>query len=231
MFYFVFIIVMIASMAAVGLASGQGSSKPEPPPFIDVTPKPEVTPVVQAYPSPAPVLDGTKAQIITLTTNRGDIVIETDTDAPEAVNSFAFLAAKHYYDNTVIFYLDHNYWAQGGDPACDTDVTDLVCTGTGDAGYRLPIENPDGKHEQWSVVAPSIQGTDTVSGGQFRILFQADDRLNGDETVFGKVTEGQDVLQSAPNFHLCTALTQATADCVKSYDTAIIIESVSVEPK
>lgn len=231
MFYFVFIIVMIASMAAVGLASGSSQSRNKLPPNIETTPQPEVTPVIHAYPSPAPVLDATAGYVATLVTNKGNITIELSPDAPEAVNSFAFLASKNFYDGSYFFYLDHNFWAQAGDPACNTAVTDVICTGTGDAGYRLSIENPSAKHEQWAVVAPVIQGTDTVSGGQFRILFQADERLNGKETVFGTVTEGRDILENAVNLHLCTALTQATSDCAENYDEAIVIQDVSVDKK
>lgn len=228
-FYFFFIIVMIASMAAVGFAStGSGTSNIQRSDPIDLTPVPEVTPAVKNFPGPAPVVDGTKVHLITLETNAGDIVIETSPDAPQAVNSFAFLAAKNFYDGTAFFFLDHNYWAQAGDAACSLD-SDTTCTGTADAGYKLPIENPEGKHVQWAVVAPSIQGTDTVSGGQFRILFQADDRLNGRETVVGNVVEGQEILAEALDMKLCSALTQVTPDCQADLANALIIENVTIE--
>jgi cyclophilin family peptidyl-prolyl cis-trans isomerase len=228
-FYFVFIIVMIASMASVGLAT-QGGTKPDPAPIIDITATPQATSQAKVFASPAPVIDGTKPYNATFKTNKGDIVVKLATDTPETVNSLAFLAAKNFYDNQAFFYLDHAYWAQVGDPACNPDL-DQTCTGTGDAGYNLPLEAGTLKHVKFALVAPSLQGTaDEVSGGQFRILFTDDARLDGTETVFGTVIAGQDILENAPNLHLCTALTQQEPGCAEDFTDAIIIEDVVVAP-
>jgi len=230
-FYAVFIVVMIVSMASVGLvsqSSGNNTVKPSP---IDIT----ATPVISAAPvnfaSPAPVIDGTQPFVATLKTNKGDIEITLATDTPLAVNSFAFLAAKRFFDGAGFFYIDHDFWAQVGDPDCRTD-SKATCTGTRDAGYKLPVENGALKHVKWSVVAPEVQGGgNQVSGGQFRILFTTDERLDGRETVLGTVTKGQEILEQQANFLLCTALTQTTPDCAKDLSTALVIESVLVEPK
>lgn len=220
---------MIASMASIGFAQNTGN-KPEGPPIIDITNTPEATSQAKTFASPGPVIDGTKPFVATFTTNKGEIVVELATDTPDTVNSLAFLAAKNFYDGQAFFYLDHNYWAQTGDPACNPDLQQ-VCTGTGDAGYRVAVEVGKLKHVKWAVVAPSVQGSeDLVSGGQFRILFADDERLDGTETVFGMVVEGQDILESAAQFHLCTALTQETPGCQKDFSDALIIENVSVEP-
>jgi cyclophilin family peptidyl-prolyl cis-trans isomerase len=240
-FYFVFIIVMIASMASVGLAT-QGSTKPDPPPIIDITATPQATSQAKVFASPAPVIDGTKPYNATFKTNKGDIVVELATDTPETVNSLAFLAAKNFYDNQAFFYLDHNYWAQVGDPACNPEL-DQTCTGTGDAGYKVALENGEGsefaetvnplhgKHLKLSLVAPSLQGSeDLVASGQFRILFADDARLDGTETVFGMVIEGQSILENAATLHLCTALTQQESGCAEDFTDAIIIEDVVVAP-
>ena len=230
-FYAVFIVVMIVSMASVGLVSqnsGNNTVKPSP---IDIT----ATPVISAAPvnfaSPAPVIDGNQPYVATLKTNKGDIEITLATDTPQAVNSFYFLQAKRFYDGAAFFYVDHDFWAQAGDPDCRTD-SKATCTGTRDAGYRLPVETGALKHVKWSVVAPEVQGGgNQVSGGQFRILFTADERLDGRETVFGTVTRGQEILEQQSNFLLCTALTQTTPDCAKDLSAALVIESVLVEPK
>lgn len=228
-FYFIFIVVMIASMASVGLAS-QGSPNPEPPPIIDITATPVATSQAKIFASPAPVIDGTKPYNATFKTNKGDIVVKLATDTPETVNSLAFLAAKNFYNNQAFFYLDHTYWAQAGDPACNPDL-DQTCTGTGDAGYKLPLEAGSQKHVKWALVAPSLQGSeDLVASGQFRVLFADDERLDGTETVFGMVVEGQSILENAPNLHLCTALTQQESGCAEDFTDAIIIEDVVVAP-
>jgi cyclophilin family peptidyl-prolyl cis-trans isomerase len=220
---------MIASMASVGLAANSGGSNPEPPPIIDITNTPEATSQAKTFASPAPVVDGTLPFVATFTTNKGDIVVELATDTPETVNSLAFLAAKNFYDGQAFFYLDHQYWAQAGDPACNPEL-DQICTGTGDAGYRLPVEAGELKHVQWALVAPSVQGSEAlVSAGQFRVLFADDSRLDGTETVFGTVVEGQDILEGAANFHLCTALTQEEPGCQEDFTEAVIIEDLVVE--
>jgi cyclophilin family peptidyl-prolyl cis-trans isomerase len=230
-FYAVFIVVMIASMASVGLVSQTAGSNVILPSPIDLT----ATPVISAAPvnfaSPAPVIDGSDPYVATLTTNQGDIEITLATDTPQAVNSFAFLAAKGFFEGAAFFYVDHDYFAQAGDPDCRTDSKG-TCTGTRDAGYKLPLEDGSLKHVQWAVVAPEVQGGgDQVTGGQFRILFTADERLDGRETVFGTVTKGQDILEQYPDFLLCTALTQSTADCARDISSALVIESVEVAPK
>jgi len=230
-FYAVFIIVMIASMASVGLVSQTSGSNITRPSPIDITATPVISAAPVTFASPAPVIDAGQPYVATLTTNEGVIEITLATDTSQAVNSFAFLAAKRFYDGAAFFYIDHDFWAQAGDPDCRAD-SKATCTGTRDAGYKLPIEKGALKHVKWSVVAPEVQGgADQVSGGQFRILFTTDERLDGRETVFGTVTKGQDILEQQADLLLCTALTQATTDCTKDLSSALIIESVLVTPK
>ncbi|MEO8039235.1 MAG: hypothetical protein ABI794_10730, partial [Betaproteobacteria bacterium] len=47
-------------------------------------------------------------------------------------------------NQTAFFYVDHQYWAQGGDSECILDGI-TTCTGTGDAGYKVPIETTAAK--------------------------------------------------------------------------------------
>jgi cyclophilin family peptidyl-prolyl cis-trans isomerase len=227
-FYVFFIVVMIASMAAVGLGVG-ASSDPEPPPIIDATVAPSVTPSSNVFDGPAKVIDGSQPHVATLETDEGTITIELVTDAPEAVNNLAFLAAKGFYDGTALYYVDHNYVAQGGDPSCRPD-SEQICTGFGDPGYVLPQEDTSTAHEQWVVAMPAVSQADSVHGSQFRVYFQADDRLDGEETVLGRVTEGQEILENLPNLKICSALTQRTDDCEDNFDNALIIEDVTVTP-
>lgn len=229
-FYAVFIVVMIASMASVGLVSQSGSNTAAKPTPFDITPTPVFSSAPVNFPSPAPVIDGTKPYVATVKTNEGDIEITLATDTPETVNSFAFLAAKRFFDGAAFFYIDHDYWAQTGDPDCRSD-SKATCTGTRDAGYKLPVEDGALKHVKWAVVAPQVQGgAGLVSGGQFRILFATDERLDGQETVFGTVTKGQEILEAHAEFLLCTALTQTTPGCATDLSTALVIESVAVVP-
>jgi cyclophilin family peptidyl-prolyl cis-trans isomerase len=77
---------------------------------------------------PDPVLDATKGYVATVETNKGTIKIDLLADAPEAVNSFAFLAGNGFYNGTSLFYVNKDYFAQGGDPTCSLD-SETVCTG------------------------------------------------------------------------------------------------------
>ncbi|MCH7810666.1 MAG: peptidylprolyl isomerase, partial [Chloroflexi bacterium] len=121
-FYVFFIVVMIASMGAIGFGNFGGSSttRTTAPIIIDSTPQP--TSDAQQWPEgPPPVIDATSAHIATLKTSDGDIVIALSTEAPQAVNSFAFLAAKNFYDGVAFFYVDQDYFTQTGDPTCTGD--------------------------------------------------------------------------------------------------------------
>jgi cyclophilin family peptidyl-prolyl cis-trans isomerase len=225
-FYVVFILAMIAGMASVGFIN-QTSGQIDPPPIIDQTVSPEATAQATVFESPAAVNDPSKDYVATIKTNKGDIVIELDKGAKESVNSFHFLASKNFYDGQAFFYVDDTYVAQAGDPACKEGL-DQTCTGSGDASYRLDIEESSLNHVRGAVVAPAIQGTESVSGGQFRILLADDSRLDGTETVFGEVTSGLDIFEG--DFFLCSALTQEVEGCAEDFANAVIIEDVLVEP-
>ena len=226
-FYFSFIIIMIASMAAVGLGTGLGSSNPTPPPII-VEGTPEPTPATATFADgPAATIDGAKPYVAVLDTNKGQITIKLATDALQAVNSFAYLAGKGFFDGTAIFYVDQRLGALAGDPTC-ADRPDVSCTGLGGPGYFLPLEQSSFNHVQFAVVAPWLaEGGQEMSGSQFRILLTEDHRLDGKETVFGLVTKGQEILQALPD-GFCAIVNRA--GCTGSISSALIIEKVTVQP-
>ena len=226
-----FIVVMIASMAAVGLYSGSGGSRNRAR-SEDVT-EPEATPSgVLSFPDgPAPVVDSSKSYVATLETNKGTIKIDLLKDAPETVNSFAFLAGSGFYNGTTLFYVNKDYFAQGGDPTCSVDA-ETVCTGAAGPGYTLQVENTGATHEEWSVVAPYVTQAQSVHGSQFRILFSSDPRLDGTETVFGKITDpaSRDILKSLSNFEPCSVISSATCSPNAEMTSTLVIEKVTVAP-
>jgi peptidylprolyl isomerase len=227
-FYLFFIVVMIASIAAVGLAPGGGGQRQtvevEDPSVTEPTPNAALT-----FDAPGRTIDGREPYVATIKTDKGDIKIQLATDAPETVNSFAFLAGNGFYDGTAFFYVDQGFVAQAGDPGCRPDGEN-ICSGVGGPGYTLKVEpNTALKHEQWAVVAPTLgEGGDDVHGSQFRILFQDDPRLDGQGTVFGKVVEGQEILQGLDDLAPCGVVTAEA--CNANLDSALVIRDVIVEP-
>ncbi len=231
-FYLFFIVVMIASLGAVGIAPGLGSSggnRKGPP--IDSPAPIEPTPGgVLSFTAPAPTIDGSKPHVAILKTSKGDITIELATDAPKAVNSFAFLAGKGFYEGTTFFYVNQEFVAQAGDPTCKTR-SETVCSGVGGPGYTLPVEETNAGHGEWAVVAPVLaDGEEAVHGSQFRILFQPDPRLDGEETVFGKVvdSESQRILDELGNLAPCSIVD--TSVCDADLSSALVIDEIIVRP-
>lgn len=121
-----------------------------------------------------------------LHTSCGDITLQLDPAlAPQAVNSFVFLAEQDYFDNTVSHRVVPGFVIQAGDP---------TATGRGGPGYRLQDELPDAGFEYAAgTVAMANAGPDSA-GSQFFITL-ADVGLDPDFTVFGTVVEGFDVMQ------------------------------------
>ena len=129
-------------------------------------------------------LDGTT--VVTLDTSCGPIVIELDsTAAPEAVNSFAFLAESGYFDGTVSHRVIPGFMMQAGDP---------TATGLGGPGYSLPDEFPsEGTQYSRGIVAMANAGPGTT-GSQFFIMFEYADWFGPQYTIIGEVTSGLETL-------------------------------------
>ena len=133
-------------------------------------------------------IDPAKNYRATIQTNKGNIVLELyPGDAPKTVNNFVFLARQGFYDGLKFHRVISNFMIQGGDP---------TGTGTGGPGYRFEdeVENNPLKHET-GVISMANAGANT-NGSQFFITHSPQPHLNGKHTVFGKVIEGQDVVNA-----------------------------------
>ena len=130
---------------------------------------------------------------VTLQTSAGDIGLEIDGEnAPQAAANFLRLARDGFYDGTACHRLLPSSLLQCGDP---------TATGTGGPGYSFgPIENaPEDDVYPAGTLAMARQGNNGESmGSQFFMVF-ADVPLPSDSaggySVFGRVTEGLDILQ------------------------------------
>ena len=126
--------------------------------------------------------------VATIKTNKGDIKVVLFPDAaPKAVENFTTHADNGYYDGVIFHRVIPDFMIQGGDP---------TGTGMGGPGYRFEDEcRPDLRHDGPGVLSMANAGPGT-NGSQFFITHVPTDWLNGKHTVFGKVTEGQSVVDS-----------------------------------
>lgn len=137
---------------------------------------------------PAMEIDPAKTYVATISTAKGNIVINLFAEkVPNTVNNFVFLARQGFYDSTTFHRVIADFMAQGGDP---------TGTGGGSPGYRFPDEfHPDLKHDRPGILSMANSGPGT-NGGQFFITHKETPWLDGKHAVFGEVTEGMDVVLS-----------------------------------
>jgi len=137
---------------------------------------------------PAMQIDPQKTYRVTIETNRGDMELELYPEyAPKTVNNFVFLAQEGFYDGVVFHRVISDFMIQGGDP-----------TGTGRVGpgYKFEDEvagNPL-RHET-GVISMANAGPNT-NGSQFFITYSSQPHLDGMHTVFGKLVEGQEIVNA-----------------------------------
>ena len=115
----------------------------------------------------------------------GEIAIEFfPEDAPKTVENFVTLAKKGFYDGVTFHRVIPGFMAQGGDPKG---------TGAGGPGYTIKAEFNKQKHVRGAVAMARTDDPNSA-GSQFYICFQPQPHLDGQYTVFGKVTSGMEVV-------------------------------------
>jgi cyclophilin family peptidyl-prolyl cis-trans isomerase len=137
---------------------------------------------------PSGALDTSKSYQARFKTERGDIVVELYADrAPLTVENFVNLARSGFYDGTTFHRVIAGFMAQGGDP---------TGTGRGGPGYQFGDEfHPELRHDGPGVLSMANAGPGT-NGSQFFITYGPTPHLDDRHSVFGRVTEGMDVLNS-----------------------------------
>lgn len=146
-----------------------------------------------------------KGKQVRIKTNKGTIVFKLYADtAPLTVSNFVYLAEQGYYDGLTWHRVVPDFVIQGGDP---------MGTGSGGPGYRFADEVGEGhvpaevqeafeNHEngalyQTGLVAMANAGPDT-NGSQFFIMLDdiPAEGMPNLYSIFGQVTEGEDVVDS-----------------------------------
>jgi cyclophilin family peptidyl-prolyl cis-trans isomerase len=135
--------------------------------------------------APELTIDLGEAHTAIIHTNKGDIHVEFyAADAPQTVNNFVFLASEGFYDGVIFHRVISGFMIQGGDP---------TGTGTGGPGYKFRDELGHSKSTyERGTLAMANSGPNT-NGSQFFIM-HADYGLPNAYSIFGKVTEGLEVV-------------------------------------
>jgi peptidyl-prolyl cis-trans isomerase B (cyclophilin B) len=142
----------------------------------------------------------------TFETNRGTIVAELyDTDAPNTVANFEKLANSGFYDGVKFHRVIPDFVVQGGDPQSRDLPAGDRRIGSGGPGYMIKCEtkgNP--RTHEVGALSMAHAGKDTGGSQFFMVLSDATTKhLNGVHTVFGKITQGLDVMrQLKQNDHM-----------------------------
>ena len=131
---------------------------------------------------------GENMKVATFDTDKGIIRIELFAEqTPKTVENFETLCGKEFYDGLNFHRVISDFMIQGGCPSG---------TGTGGPGYQFEDEfHPDLRHDGPGVLSLANAGPNT-NGSQFFITHVACPHLDGRHSVFGKVIEGQDVVDS-----------------------------------
>jgi peptidyl-prolyl cis-trans isomerase B (cyclophilin B) len=135
--------------------------------------------------------------------DRGTLTADLfEKEAPKTVENFEKLANSGFYDGTKFHRVIPGFVVQGGDPYSKGGEHAKGPVGTGGPGWKIKCEtagNPH-KHELGSL-SMAHAGKDTGGSQFFIVLDEGNTRhLNGVHTVFGKVTQGLDIIPKiAPN--------------------------------
>lgn len=139
----------------------------------------------------------------TLQTSKGDIDVELYGDrVPRTVNNFVGLATgsqewtdpetgesvdgEPLYDDVLFHRVIDDFMIQTGDP---------TGTGRGGPGYEFEDEfHEELRHDESGVLSMANSGPDT-NGSQFFITLAATPNLDDQHAVFGRVTDGMDIVQ------------------------------------
>jgi cyclophilin family peptidyl-prolyl cis-trans isomerase len=146
----------------------------------------------------------------TIHTNYGAVSVELfDGDAPKTVGNFLKLARDGFYSGVSFHRVIPDFMIQGGDP-----------TGTGTGGPGYEFEDEFNQHKVVRGVLAMANAGPNTNGSQFFIVTAAETPwLDGKHTVFGRVTDGMDVVD---------AISQVDTDAQDRPRNEVLIERVEV---
>ena len=123
---------------------------------------------------------------VLLKTSMGDIILQLYEDMPITAGNFQKLVEKGFYDGTTFHRIISDFMLQGGDP---------TGTGSGGPGYAIKDEFTRKNKNDRGTISMANAGPNT-GGSQFFINLVNNNFLDSKHPVFGKVVEGQDVVDA-----------------------------------
>lgn len=126
---------------------------------------------------------------VTIDTEKGTIKFALyEEDAPITAANFVKLAESGFYDGLKFHRVVSGFVIQGGCP---------LGTGTGSSDKTIPLEtSPNLRHDDAGVVAMARSSDPNSASCQFYITLSSQPSLDGGYAVFGRVTEGMDVVKN-----------------------------------
>jgi cyclophilin family peptidyl-prolyl cis-trans isomerase len=169
---------------------------------------------VGVYTQPENVLEEGRDYSAIIRTSAGDIEVDLfQAQAPLTVNSFLFLTRERFFENLTFHRVVSNFVIQAGDPEGE---------GTGGPGYQIPDEITDIRYVPYTL-GMANSGPNT-NGSQFFITTgnipeQSLQALDGNYTIFGKVTGG---------FAVVDSIERVETDATDRPINPVVIESIQI---
>lgn len=192
------VLVLVAGLFSA-TACGKQSASNEP----TASPTPDASSAASSAPASN---EGSKTvPTATVKTSKGTFTITFFPEkAPKTVESFIKLSEQGFYNGNKVHRYEPNFVVQMGDPQSNKMSREDVIAGkmgangplgTGGPGFNLPAEFNDEPHVL-GTVAMARSSDPNSAGSQFYIVVGPASFLDGQYTVFGKVTEGYDEVAS-----------------------------------
>ncbi|MBE9529612.1 MAG: peptidylprolyl isomerase [Proteobacteria bacterium] len=130
-------------------------------------------------------------------TKYGEMVVEFFADeAPGHVDNFVKLASDGFYDGTIFHRVIPGFMIQGGDP--NTKGQERHTYGQGGPGHNVKAEFNKIGHDR-GILSMARSADPDSAGSQFFVVVQKAPHLDGQYTVFGRVTSGLEVMDQIVN--------------------------------
>lgn len=146
------------------------------------------TPVVKQYRQFPGILasDELKNKKAVIETDKGTISFEIYPEATKSASNFIFLAKDGFYDGLKFHRVEPGFVIQGGDP---------IGNGSGGPGYSFKEDKIIGEYNKGIVAMAKTANEPAGTGGSQFFIMLEDNPLPSDYAIFGKVIEGQDVVE------------------------------------